>query len=133
MDQTTSTPFLEDRVRHIRIFHKDFKFSAEQLALHYGMSLKSVRNILLPKGAPLDREGVHLRMKILYSKWVKGATIASLAEQYNCSRHVLIRALQHHANKIQPGLYTKIAERNRNERQTQGRKQRAAARGQAPK
>ena len=116
MDQTTSTPFLEDRVRHIRIFHKDFKFSAEQLALHYGMSLKTVQNILLPRGAPLDREGVHLRMKIIYSKWVRGETIASLADHYNCSRHVLMRALQHHANKIQPGLYRKIAERKRRER-----------------
>lgn len=131
MDQTTSTRFLEDRARYIRIFHKEFRFSAEQLALHYDMSLLAVKDILTPKGTPLDREGVHLRMGTIYSKWVKGATIVSLAFQYNCSRYVLIRALQHHANKIKPGLYRQISERNRNEREAQSRKRRAAARGQA--
>lgn len=132
MEQTPKNQFLDNRARYIKIFYKDFRFTPQQLADHYGMSLECVKNIVMPRGAPIDREGIYLRMNVIFPKWAKGATIVSLARQYNCSRHIMLRALRSHAEKIQRGLYGKISERNRREREAQGRKRRAAAVKQAP-
>lgn len=116
MEQAPQNSFLEDRARYIRIFYKDFKITPQQLADHYGMSLECVRSILLPRGAPLDHEGIRLRMNVIFPRWARGENVVFLAKQYNCSRDAMLRGIKKHAESIRPGLYKEIVERKRRER-----------------
>lgn len=114
----------DDRLRFMLIFHNVLGVSVEDIAKHYDLSSQVVEEMLnevmRASKKPLTHRGIMRNMGDLYQRWSRGEQIKTLAQEYNCSRHALRRALYKEAESISPGLYMKIAERKKREQQNNG-------------
>jgi Mor family transcriptional regulator len=110
----------DDRLRFMLIFHNVLGVSVQDIAKHYDLSTQVVEEMLRTTKKPLTHRGILQNMGDLYQRWSRGEQIKTLADEYNCSRHALRRALYKEAESISPGLYMKIVERRKREQQNNG-------------
>jgi Mor family transcriptional regulator len=110
----------DERLPYVLIFHNVLGISPADIAKHYGISIHVVEEMLRTTKKPLSHSGILQNINELYRRWSRGEQIKALADEYNCSRHALRRALTRKAESIRPGLYLEIVKRKKHERQNLG-------------
>jgi len=83
----------------------DFGFSIEEIAKHYGMSVRIISDIIIYRGAAPCLSHVAPHAKSIFDGWLSGVSRRQLAAKYGVSRDVILRTVRDYGSTFEPDVY----------------------------